>query len=97
MSPQSSQRREERLSKSIYSIVYFQVMMEFGVKKLVFSSSATVYGQPQYLPVDENHPTGRKLGHLKDVSNVVFALSRLCIQATARIPTERPSSSWRRL
>ena len=68
MSPQSSQRREERLSKSIYSIVYFQVMMEFGVKKLVFSSSATVYGQPQYLPVDENHPTGRKLGHLKDVS-----------------------------
>ena len=61
MSPQSSQRREERLSKSIYSIVYFQVMMEFGVKKLVFSSSATVYGQPQYLPVDENHPTGTKL------------------------------------
>ena len=32
--------------------------MEFGVKRLVFSSSATVYGQPQYLPVDENHPTG---------------------------------------
>ncbi|XP_023319779.1 UDP-glucose 4-epimerase isoform X2 [Eurytemora carolleeae] len=35
-----------------------EVMMEFGVKRLVFSSSATVYGQPQYLPVDENHPTG---------------------------------------
>ena len=32
--------------------------MEFGVKRLVFSSSATVYGQPQYLPVDEKHPTG---------------------------------------
>jgi len=35
-----------------------EVMMEFEVKKIVFSSSATVYGQPQYLPVDEQHPTG---------------------------------------
>lgn len=35
-----------------------EVMSEVGVKRLVFSSSATVYGVPQYLPVDENHPTG---------------------------------------
>ena len=35
-----------------------EVMMEFGVNKIVFSSSATVYGQPQYLPVDEKHATG---------------------------------------
>lgn len=27
-----------------------------GVKNLVFSSSAAVYGSPQYLPIDENHP-----------------------------------------
>merc|ERR1711902_204714 len=33
-------------------------MGEFSVKKIVFSSSATVYGQPKYLPVDEKHPTG---------------------------------------
>lgn len=26
------------------------------IKTLVFSSSATVYGDPQYLPLDENHP-----------------------------------------
>ena len=29
-----------------------------NVYNIVFSSSATVYGNPQYLPLDENHPTG---------------------------------------
>jgi len=28
-----------------------------GVRDLVFSSSATVYGAPQYLPINEEHPT----------------------------------------
>lgn len=35
-----------------------QIMRAHGVKNLVFSSSATVYGNPQYLPLDEAHPTG---------------------------------------
>lgn len=28
-----------------------------GIKRIVFSSSAATYGEPQYLPIDENHPT----------------------------------------
>jgi UDP-glucose 4-epimerase len=33
-------------------------MEKHGVKNIVFSSSATVYGDPQYLPLDEKHPVG---------------------------------------
>ena len=30
---------------------------EAGIKNIVFSSSAAIYGEPQYLPIDEKHPT----------------------------------------
>ena len=33
-----------------------EVMEENNVRNLIFSSSATVYGSPIYLPIDENHP-----------------------------------------
>ena len=39
------------------SISLLQAMQKVGIKTLVFSSSATIYGEPQYLPYDENHPT----------------------------------------
>lgn len=29
---------------------------KYGVKKMSYSSSASVYGEPKYLPVDEKHP-----------------------------------------
>ncbi|MDR0495904.1 MAG: UDP-glucose 4-epimerase GalE [Treponema sp.] len=30
---------------------------ETGIPNIVFSSSAAVYGEPEYLPIDEQHPT----------------------------------------
>ena len=35
------------------------VMQEFGVKRIVFSSSATVYGEPSRMPITEDCPGGR--------------------------------------
>lgn len=34
-----------------------EVMAKFSVNKFIFSSSCAVYGVPQYLPLDEHHPT----------------------------------------
>jgi UDP-glucose 4-epimerase len=38
------------------SLVLFETMQKFGVNKLIFSSSATVYGDPDTVPIDEDAP-----------------------------------------
>ena len=38
------------------SLSLFEVMLEFDCKRLVFSSSATVYGNPLTVPILENAP-----------------------------------------
>ncbi len=38
------------------SLKLLEAMKRAGIRTLVFSSSATVYGDPEYLPIDENHP-----------------------------------------
>ena len=40
------------------SVVLAEVMAEFGIQMLVFSSSATVYGDPASLPIREDFPLG---------------------------------------
>ena len=47
--------------KYYYNNVYgtlnlLNAMLEFNVKKIVFSSTAAIYGEPVYTPIDENHP-----------------------------------------
>lgn len=40
------------------SVLLLEAMKQFGVKKLVFSSSCTVYGEPKNVPISEEFPTG---------------------------------------
>ena len=55
------------------TISLLQAMQACDVKTLVFSSSATVYGEPRYLPLDEAHPTsatnpyGRTKLHIEEM------------------------------
>lgn len=55
------------------TISLLNAMTEAGIKRLVFSSSATVYGDPQYLPIDEAHPRsatnpyGRTKLHIENI------------------------------
>jgi len=50
-------------------------MKEFGIKNLVFSSSCTVYGQPDELPVTENAPIKAAMspyGNTKQISEEII-------------------------
>ena len=41
------------------TLVLVDAMQEAGVKSLIFSSSATVYGDPEAMPITESTPTGQ--------------------------------------
>lgn len=50
----------EYYENNIYgSLILVDVMRKHGVKKLIFSSSATVYGDPKEIPITENCPKGK--------------------------------------
>lgn len=48
---------EDALTNVIGTINVLECCREFKVGKIIYSSSAAVYGNPKYLPMDENHPT----------------------------------------
>ena len=38
------------------TINLLSAMLKHNIKKIVFSSTAATYGEPKYIPIDENHP-----------------------------------------
>ncbi len=38
------------------SLNLFDTMVKYNVKKIVFSSTCAIYGEPEYTPLDEKHP-----------------------------------------
>ncbi len=54
---ESVQKPIEYYDNNVFGTVsLLKAMGEVGIRTLVFSSSATVYGEPEYLPIDEAHP-----------------------------------------
>jgi len=57
---ESVQKPDIYYSNNINSLIALtRVMKEFNVKDLIFSSSCTVYGQPDHIPVNEEAPMKR--------------------------------------
>lgn len=56
-------------------LALLEAMQGEGVRTIVFSSSATVYGEPKRLPIDENHPTGpfNPYGQAKLICETILA------------------------
>ncbi len=67
------------------SVVLLEEMQKSGVKSIVFSSSATVYGEPVFLPYTESHP-------LKPFN--VYGQSKLMVEQVLR-DLAISDASWR--
>ena len=55
-----------------------EAMQSAEIKRLVFSSSATVYGNPAYVPVDEEHPTNPTSPYGRTKQHIEQILADLC-------------------
>ena len=67
------------------TIRLIEAMREAGVRNLVFSSSATVYGDPQHLPLTEDHPLS---------ATNAYGQSKLMIEEILR-DVARSEAGWR--
>lgn len=60
-----------------------RAMESVGLSRIVFSSSATVYGEPRYLPLDEAHPVSATNPYGRSKLHVEEILSDLCASNAA--------------
>lgn len=68
------------------TLVLTQVMQEFGVERLIFSSSATVYGDPASVPIREDFPTS---------TTNPYGASKLMVEDILRDFCKVPNSGWK--
>jgi len=55
---EESMENPEKYSDNIIGTInLLNVMAKHSVKKIIYSSTAAVYGEPEHNPIDENHPT----------------------------------------
>jgi UDP-glucose 4-epimerase len=56
--PESVARPEKYIQNNVvHTFSLLEAMREAGVRQIVFSSTAAVYGEPLHTPIDESHPT----------------------------------------
>ena len=54
-------------------------LKKFDVKKIIFSSSATIYGEPKTLPIPESHPINAINPYGENKVAVEYILNDLCV------------------
>lgn len=74
----------------------------FGVEKIVYASSSAVYGEPQYLPLDEEHPINpisqygvskHTVEHYLYLYNVLYGLDYVALRyANVYGPRQNPAA-----
>ena len=69
----------------IGSMNIFQTAIKKGVKKIIFASTSSVYGQPEYLPMDEKHPTN---------CITPYESSKLCAEHMLRFLAQNTNTKW---
>ena len=67
------------------SVNLIEMMCKYQISKIIFSSSATVYGHPSKLPIDESH-------NLNPVN--VYGKSKLIVENMIKDLVESSQSKW---
>ena len=65
------------------TVLLLEKMQQYGVNNLVFSSSCTVYGQPDELPVTENSPVQEAVSPYGNTKQICEEIIRDTVQADA--------------
>ncbi|WP_225721796.1 UDP-glucose 4-epimerase GalE [Candidatus Vallotiella sp. (ex Adelges kitamiensis)] len=88
---ESTKKPLEYYSNNLNSLLaLLRVMNEYNVQYIVFSSSATVYGKPQSVPINESFPLSatNPYGHTKIIAEQILR-DLVCANASWKVATLR--------